>query len=109
MTGLLGRGECGGHVTLLFTVSDEALDPVGQGSLGAGLCVDDGVEVVAYGEQGEFGLKVSFEGTEGDSRLYDSVLNLLAGEIPEEIALYLFFPISEILAVIIVSILGFCV
>ena len=52
MTGLLGRGECGGHVTLLFTVSDEALDPVGQGSLGAGLCVDDGVEVVAYGKQG---------------------------------------------------------
>ena len=101
MTGLLGRGECGGHVTLLFTVSDEVLDPVGQGSLGAGLCVDDGVEVVAYGEQGEFGLKVSFEGTEGDSRLYDSVLGLLVEEIPEakgitwEIGVRLTLPISR--------------
>ena len=101
MTGLLGRGECGGHVTLLFTVNDEALDPVGQGSLGAGLCVDDGVEVVAYGEQGGFGLKVSFEGTEGDSRLYDSVLNLLVEEIPEakeiawEISVRLALPVSQ--------------
>ena len=101
MTGLLGRGECGGHVTLLFTVSDEALDPVSQGSLGAGLCVDNGVEVVAYGEQGEFGLKVSFEGTEGDPRLYDSVLNLLVEEIPEakgiawEIGVRLALPVSQ--------------
>ena len=101
MTVFLGRGECGGHVTLLFTVSDAAADPVKQGSLGAGLCVDDGVEVVAYGEQGEFGLKISFEGEEGDSGLYKSVLDLLAEEIPEtegiawEISVRLALPVSQ--------------
>ena len=101
MTVFLGRGECGGHVTLLFTVSDAAADPVKQGSLGAGLCVDDGVEVVACGEQGEFGLKISFEGEEGDSGLYNSVLDLLVEEIPEaediawEISVRLALPVSQ--------------
>ena len=60
----LGKGRCGGHITLLFTVSDESGDPIEQGSLGAGLCVEDGVGVVAYGEDGEFGLTVKFESME---------------------------------------------
>ena len=79
----LGKGRCGGHITLLFTVSDESDDPIEQGSLGAGLCVEDGVEVVAYGEDGEFGLTVKFESMEGDSRLYETVLDALATEVPE--------------------------
>ena len=79
----LGRGRCGGHITLLFTVSDESDDPVCQGSLGAGLCVDHGVEVVAYGEDGEFGLTVTFEAMEGDLELYEAVLNAIAEEVPE--------------------------
>jgi len=79
----LGRGRCGGHITLLFTVSDESDDPISQGSLGAGLCVEDGVEVVAYGEDGEFGLKVIFESMKGDSGLYEAVLNELAEDVPE--------------------------
>ena len=83
MVVFLGKGVCGGHVTLLFTVNDEAEDSVEQGSIGAGLCVEDGVEAIAYGKQGEFGLKVSFEGEEGDLELYNSVLELLVKEIPE--------------------------
>lgn len=79
----LGKGRCGGHITLLFTVSDESDDPIEQGSLGAGLCVEDGVEVVAYGEDGDFGLTVKFESMEGDSRLYEAVLDALATEVPE--------------------------
>ena len=79
----LGRGRCGGHITLLFTVSDESEDPIRQGSLGAGLCVDDGVEVVAYGEDGELGLTVTFESTEGDSELYEAVLDALVTEVPQ--------------------------
>lgn len=79
----LGKGRCGGHITLLFTVSDESDDPIEQGSLGAGLCVEDGVGVVAYGEDGEFGLTVKFESMEGDSRLYEAVLDALATEVPE--------------------------
>jgi len=101
MTVFLGRGECGGHVTLLFTVSDEVSDPVEQGSLGAGLCVEDGVEVVAYGEPGEFGLKVTFEVTHGDSELYETVLDIIVEEIPEagdiawEIGVRLALPVSQ--------------
>ena len=79
----LGRGRCGGHITLLFTVSDESEDPIRQGSLGAGLCVDDGVEVVAYGEDGKLGLTVTFESTEGDSELYEAVLDALVTEVPQ--------------------------
>ena len=79
----LGRGRCGGHITLLFTVSDEPEDPIRQGSLGAGLCVDDGVEVVAYGEDGKLGLTVTFESTEGDSELYEAVLDALVTEVPQ--------------------------
>ena len=79
----LGRGRCGGHITLLFSVSDESEDPIRQGSLGAGLCVDDGVEVVAYGEDGKLGLTVTFESTEGDSELYEAVLDALVTEVPQ--------------------------
>ena len=79
----LGRGRCGGHITLLFTVSDESEDHIRQGSLGAGLCVDDGVEVVAYGEDGKLGLTVTFESTEGDSELYEAVLDALVTEVPQ--------------------------
>ena len=49
MTAILGRGTCGGHVTLLFTVEDLDEDPIKQGSLGAGLCLTDGVEAIARG------------------------------------------------------------
>ena len=79
----LGRGRWGGHITLLFTVSDESEDHSRQGSLGAGLCGDDGVEVVAYGEDGELGLTVTFESTEGDSELYEAVLDALVTEVPQ--------------------------
>ena len=83
MTAFLGRGECGGHITLLFTVSDESDDPIEQGSLGAGLCVEDGVEVIAYGEEGESGLSVRFVDDQADSMLYEEVLRMLIEEVPE--------------------------
>ena len=83
MTAFLGRGECGGHITLLFTVSDESDDPIEQGSLGAGLCVEDGVEVVAYGEEGGSRLSVRFVDDQADSMLYEEVLRMLIEEVPE--------------------------
>jgi len=101
MSAFLGRGECGGHVTLLFTVSDEIEDPVEQGSLGAGLCVEDGVEVVAFGEPGEFGLKITIETVQGDRGLYETVLDTLVEEIPDagdiawEIGVRLALPVSQ--------------
>ena len=57
MTAVLGRGTCGGHVTLLFTVEDMDEDLIKQGSLGAGLCLNDGAEAIARGELGDYSLR----------------------------------------------------
>ena len=35
----------GGHITLLFSIHDDALLPRNQGSRGAGFCLEKGVEV----------------------------------------------------------------
>ncbi len=45
MSIVLGRGQCGAHITLLFTIDDSSEDLVYQGSRGAGICLKDGVEV----------------------------------------------------------------
>ena len=52
MSIVLGRGQCGAHITLLFTIDDSSEDPVYQGSRGAGICLKDGVEAIAKGEDG---------------------------------------------------------
>ncbi len=83
MTVALGRGACGGHLTLLFTVDDQAEDPNFQGSLGAGICVSDGVEAIARGQEGAYSLSVRFLSGEGDSNMYQQVLDLLCEEIPQ--------------------------
>ena len=83
MATALGRGQCGGHITLFFTIEDEVGDPVSQGSRGAGLCIDDGVEAIAKGEDGGGGLVVRFHDGEYDSTMYDDVLEELVREIPE--------------------------
>jgi len=82
MTAVLGRGACGGHVTLLFTVNDLDEDPMRQGSLGAGLCLTDGAEAIVRGELGGYSLEVKFLDGNGDSRMYQQVLDLLNEEIP---------------------------
>ena len=79
----LGRGQCGGHVTLLFTIEDVVDDPVSQGSRGAGLCLKDGVESIAKGEDGEGELVVRFQDGDYDSTMYEDVLEELIREIPE--------------------------
>ncbi|MEC8998072.1 MAG: hypothetical protein VX909_02325 [Candidatus Thermoplasmatota archaeon] len=83
MTTRLGRGQCGAHLTLLFTVDDGANDPEEQGSVGAGLCLEDGTEAIAKGEEGVPSLVVSFLGDEYESTMYDDVLEVLCSEAPE--------------------------
>ena len=79
----LGRGHCGGHITLLFTIEDVLDDPVAQGSRGAGLCLKDGVEAISKGEDGQGKLEVLFQDGEYDSKMYSDVLGELIREIPE--------------------------
>ena len=81
MTAVLGRGTCGGHVTLLFTVHDLDEDPIKQGSLGAGLCLTEGAEAIARGEFGDYSLDVKFLHGNGDAKIFQQVLDLLSEEI----------------------------
>ena len=37
--------QVGGHITLLFSIHDDALLPRNQGSRGAGICLEHGVSV----------------------------------------------------------------
>ena len=83
MTAVLGRGTCGGHVTLLFTVDDLDQDPIKQGSLGAGLCLTDGAEAIARGELGVYSLNVKFLQGNGDAKIFQQVLDLLSEVISE--------------------------
>ena len=83
MPELLGRGYCGGHVTLLFTIEDSDPDPINQGSRGVGICLQDGVEIICRGREGKGNLDVFFTDHIGDSRLYMDCLNLLSIGVPE--------------------------
>ena len=83
MSIVLGRGQCGAHITLLFTIDDSSENLVYQGSRGAGICLKDGVEAIAKGEKGSGEIIVRFKDGEYDSRMYEDVLSELVGEIPE--------------------------
>ena len=76
MTAVLGRGTCGGHVTLLFTVDDRDEDPIKQGSLGAGLCLYDGSEAIARGELGDYNLEVKLLDGNGDTKMFLSLIHI---------------------------------
>ena len=83
MSIVLGRGQCGAHITLLFTIDDSSEDLVYQGSRGAGICLKDGVEAIAKGDNGSGEIIVRFKDGEYDSRMYQDVLSELVEEIPE--------------------------
>ena len=83
MTDILGRGECGSHVTLLFSIDDGSEDLVQQGSLGSGLCLEAGSEVVARGWEGDGSLSIRFLGREGEESLYEEVVSTLSEFVPE--------------------------
>jgi len=83
MATMLGRGQCGGHLSLFFTIEDCFSDLLLQGSRGAGICIQDGVEAIARGEEGKGLLQVKFLGREYDGSLYQFVLEELVDIIPE--------------------------
>lgn len=101
MTVLLGRGECGSHVTLIFTINDDSSNLDDQGSLGVGLCLDQGVEIIARGTEGDFEINIKFIEGDGESELYQQVFKLLSKEIINiknynwDLAIKLKLPISQ--------------
>ncbi|MDG1547382.1 MAG: hypothetical protein P8Q56_01420 [Candidatus Thalassarchaeaceae archaeon] len=101
MTVILGRGESGSHVTLIFTINDNSKDFDEQGSLGIGLCLEHGVEIIARGVEGSFGVNVKFIQGQGESELYEQVFKLLSENIINinnynwDLAIKLKLPISQ--------------
>lgn len=83
MPELLGRGFCGGHVTLIFTIEDSDSDFINQGSRGIGICLEDGVEIICRGREGKGNLDVFFSGHVGDYRLYKDALDILSEWVSE--------------------------
>ena len=81
MSVILGRGHCGAHLSLVFTIEDLEEEPLSQGSRGAGLCLEDGVEAIAIGEVGAGGLSVKFIHGNHDKTLYGEVLKTLEKEV----------------------------
>ena len=61
MTVVMGRGECGSHVTLIFTVNDDDDEIINQGSLGVGFCLEKGVETIARGIEGKFKIDIKLK------------------------------------------------
>ena len=53
-----GRAHVGGHVTLIFSVQDEADNLLHQGSRGAGMSLDRGVIVEASAKPGSGNLQI---------------------------------------------------
>ena len=101
MTVILGRGESGSHVTLIFTINDDSKQLDEQGSLGVGLCLEHGVEIIARGVEGNFGVNVKFIQGQGESELYEQVFRLLSENIVNiknynwDLAIKLKLPISQ--------------
>ena len=54
-----GRAHVGGHVTLIFSIQDDAESLLEQGSRGAGISLDRGVIGEATGESGNGALSIS--------------------------------------------------
>jgi len=70
-----GRARVGGHVTLIFSIQDESLNLLEQGSRGAGLSLDRGVIIEARGQSGTGAL--TLEGDAPSSELHHLVLEEL--------------------------------
>ena len=101
MAVVMGRGECGSHVTLIFTVNDDDDEIMNQGSLGAGLCLEQGVETIARGIEGDFNIDIRFIEGMGKNNLYERTLELLSEEITDvkeyswDLAVKLKLPLSQ--------------
>ncbi len=70
-----GRAHVGGHVTLIFSIHDDADSLLEQGSRGAGLSLDRGVIIEASGQPGNGNLTI--DGDAPGSELHHLVLEEL--------------------------------
>ena len=82
----LGRGHCGAHLSLFFTIYDNESNWEMQGSTGAGLCLEEGVEVIAKGTEGGPSLEVIFIDGEHSDEIYKLVQRELSRFIPDIMA-----------------------
>ena len=76
-----GKAHVGGHVTLIFSVQDSSEELLEQGSRGAGMSLDIGVNIEAQGRPGSG--KLSIDGNAPSSQLHNIVLEELTEFHPE--------------------------
>ena len=70
----------GGHITLIFSIHDDSEILLEQGSRGAGLALDRGVEIIAHASEGN-GILTST--TPSGQKIHQHVLEELSTFIPE--------------------------
>ena len=75
-----GRACVGGHITLIFSIHDDSEILLEQGSRGAGLALDRGVEIIAHASEGN-GILTST--TPSGQKIHQHVLEELSTFIPE--------------------------
>ncbi|MBT4059631.1 MAG: hypothetical protein HOE69_04915 [Euryarchaeota archaeon] len=84
MTELTGLASASGHITLVFSVQDGAINPINQGSRGIGLCIDPDVpacNVKVKATKGSGNVLSNLDN--GDNHLQKTVIELLSDLVPE--------------------------
>jgi len=76
-----GFAHVGGHITLIFSIHDDSTNLLEQGSRGAGLSLDHGIEITAIANAGSG--QISVEGEFGNETLHQSVLKELSIFVPD--------------------------
>ncbi|MEE3083773.1 MAG: hypothetical protein VX320_06790 [Candidatus Thermoplasmatota archaeon] len=76
-----GFAHVGGHVTLIFSIHDDSENLLEQGSRGAGLSLDHGIQITATANPGSG--EISVTGTSPNQAIHQSVMKELSTFIPE--------------------------
>ncbi len=76
-----GFAHVGGHVTLIFSIHDDSENLLEQGSRGAGLSLDHGIQITATANPGSG--EISVTGTSTNQVIHQSVIKELSTFIPE--------------------------
>jgi pantoate kinase len=78
--------HCGGHLTWLFTVESDDSNPVWQGSRGAGICIEAGLNIHCTASKASSDdIEITVENANGDSNID---LNILYSEVVKTTSLF---------------------
>ncbi|MBJ23625.1 MAG: hypothetical protein CMB64_03035 [Euryarchaeota archaeon] len=70
--------KVGGHITLIFTIQSLSENLDEQGSRGAGICIEKGVEVITNAKKGQGNIKVTSNEKNLSIKLYELIVKEIA-------------------------------